>query len=195
MTILKSNKNRPATSTTIQQLVAIRQTKTNTATMQIIHFLYLLSTLFAVVSASSARDGGRDLELHDDINEDKKVNWESSRSTGRGLQTVATCPSPGATVFFNVKTAIIPGLGAKACGDVNLEAIGNMINSALINAGVAVYSGSIFLAGMCDTPTTGSTSMISSLLNGFIRRKLQAGFIWTGGGVSCAHLIVCTLNI
>jgi hypothetical protein len=163
--------------------------------MKTIRFLCLLSTLFAVVTASSTRDGGRELDLKDDVNVDEMVERELSRSTGRGLLTTATCPSPGATVFFNVKTIIVPGLGAKACGDANLEAIGNMINKALVNAGVAVYSGSIFLAGMCDTPTLGSSSMISSLLNGFIRRKLQAGFIWTGGGVSCTRLINNTLNV
>lgn len=163
--------------------------------MKSIRFLSLLSTLFAVVSASITHGGGRDIDLHDDVNEDEKIQRELSGLTGRGLLTTATCPSPGSTVFFNVKTVVIPGLGARSCGDANLEAIGNMINSALIKAGVSIYSGSIFLAGTCDTPTTGSSSMIKSLLNGSIRRKLQAGFIWTGGGVSCTNLIVCTLNL
>jgi hypothetical protein len=156
--------------------------------MKTTRFLFLLLSLFAVASASSnSQSGGRDLERHEDVDEDETVNMDLSELTDRDLLTTAQCPSPGATVFFNVKTIIVPGWGAQACGDTKLEAIGNMINTALVNAGVATYSGSIFLAGMCDTPTISTASSISSLLNGFVRR-LQSGFIWTGGGVSWTDL-------
>jgi hypothetical protein len=150
--------------------------------MKTLRFLCLLSTLFAVASASNTRGGGRGLELHDDRNEDEKVNSDLSGSSGRGLLSLAQCPYLGATIFFNVQTSILPGTGATVCSDANFEAIGNMINTALINAGVAIYSGAIFLAGMCDTPTMDTYSTTG--MNGSVRRKLQGGFIWTGGGVS-----------
>ena len=158
-------------------------------------FLVLLLLLFAVASASNTRSGGRDLEPHEDVDEDETVKMDLSELTDRGLLTLAQCPSPGATVFFNVKTIIVPGWGAQACGATSLEAIGSMINTALVNAGVATYSGSIFLAGMCDTPTLRTASTVSSLLNGFVRRTLQSGFIWTGGGVSCTDLLVCSCSL
>ena len=161
-------------------------------TMMTIRFLHLLLTVFAIASASNTRGGRRDIELHDeDLSEDEKVN-RGSTSSDRGLLSLAQCPYLGATVFFNVQTSIIPGTNATVCSDEKLGAIGTMLNSALINAGVATYSGSIFLAGTCDTPTLRTASTVSSLLNGFVRRTLQSGFIWTGGGVSCTDLLVCS---
>ena len=156
-------------------------------------FLYLLLTVFAIASASNTRGGRRDIELHDkDLSEDEKVN-RGSTSSDRGLLSLAQCPYLGATVFFNVQTSIIPGTNATVCSDEKLGAIGTMLNSALINAGVATYSGSIFLAGTCDTPTM---DMSSTTSNGLVRRKLQSGFIWTGGGVSmqsssCSYYRCC----
>lgn len=148
--------------------------------MRTICILYLLSTLFAVASASNTRGGVH--RLQDDVNEDEKVNTASN--PGRKLPSTAQCSYIGSTVFFNVQTSVIPGTGATVCSDATLEAIGTMINAALIDAGVSTFSGSIFLAGMCDTPLMETYSTTGYGMNNLNRRKLQTGFIWTGGGVS-----------
>ena len=150
--------------------------------------LCFMAILFAFTSASNIRGGDRGLlDLRADFEEEGIHQTDPPSPISRHL--AATCPyGNGGTVNFNVQTRVIPSLENPTCSDDQLASIGIMINSALLNAGVATYQQSVFLAGVCNTPNVefnggkGGTDMVG-VTGGF-----TSGFIWTGGGVSCSHL-------
>lgn len=118
--------------------------------------------MLMVASASNLRQGNRNLV---------------------GTGPWRSCPYGGGAVFFNVETSVIPGTGATECSAATLESIGVMINATLISSGMSSMPDSKFVSGVCDEPISVSTTTTGTTGgDDWIRRRLQTGYIWKGGG-------------
>jgi hypothetical protein len=154
---------------------------------------YFLSILYAFTSASNIRGGDKGFDLRAEFDEDGIHHTDLSRRR----RLAAQCPYDGGTVNFNVQTRVNPTLESPICSDETLMSIGVMINSALLNAGIATYQNSIFLAGVCNTPlvvteennvvTTGKNPNGDHSMGVTGATGGTTGFIWTGGGVGCNY--------
>jgi hypothetical protein len=156
-------------------------------------FLVLLSLFFAFTLASNIRGGNRGVA---DI-EDEGIHHADSSGLSDDVSIrrllAAKCPFDGGTVNFNVQTRVDPIVEFPTCTDATLRAIGVMINSALLNAGITTYDKSVFLAGVCNAPTvineenngiSSGTTMNDDEFS-IVSMPGVTGFVWTGGGVSC----------
>ena len=158
-------------------------------------FLVLLSLFFAFTLASNIRGGNRGVA---DI-EDEGIRHAGPLDLLDGDVSIrrrlaAKCPFDGGTVNFNVQTRVDPIVEFPTCTDATLRAIGVMINSALLNAGITTYDKSVFLAGVCNAPTvineenngiSSGTTMNDDEFGTVVGMPGVTGFVWTGGGVSC----------
>ena len=119
-------------------------------------FICLLLFLFPVtLTASNIRGGDRGLDMRAADFEEERTDLLSSSSA----HIAAKCPFGGGTVNFNVRTSVIPSLRHPTCDDEKRMSIGAMISAALLKAGIATYTQSVFLAGVCNTPIVESNRM------------------------------------
>jgi hypothetical protein len=142
--------------------------------------LYPLFAVLMVASASNLRQGKSNFQRRQDL-VDQKMQGEDRTL----VSSYTTCPYGGSVVFFNVETVVVPGTGATECSEEALDSIGKMINATFLAAGVSSMPDSKFVSGVCDMPTSISTTTTETTGgNDLIRRRLQGGYVWNGGGVS-----------